>query len=125
MKHSTLALVLFFTLTASVLAQTRPYIGYTYPAGGQQGTKCQIKLGGQGLDDVSEVLVSGSGVTAKVVEYYRRINPQEMQLLNEQLKELKRATSGVATKATEKLTAKIEKRIREYVQTPACASIST
>ena len=105
---------MLLTCTASALAQTRPYIGYTFPAGGQQGTKFQIKLGGQGLDDVSGVQVTGSGVTAKVVECYRRINPQEMQLLNEQLKELKRATSGVAysslmAKANEKLIARIEK----------------
>ncbi|HMJ90542.1 MAG TPA: hypothetical protein VK530_12050 [Candidatus Acidoferrum sp.] len=121
---------MFIAWTASALAQTRPYIGYTYPAGGQQGTTFQIKLGGQGLDDVSDLLVTGSGVSARMVEYYRRINPQEMQLLNEQLKELKKATSAVASAAmpkpaAEELIAKIEKRTREYVQTPACASIST
>ena len=122
--------LLLLGIPASACAQTRPYIGYTYPAGGQQGTTFQIKLGGQGLDDVSDVLVSGSGVSAKVVEYHRRINPQEMQLLNEQMRELKRATSGVAAstataKAAEKIIAKIEKRTREYVQTPACASLAT
>lgn len=123
-----LLLAMLLAFTVSALAQTRPYIGYTYPAGGQQGTTFQIKLGGQGLDDVSDGMVSGSGVTAKVVEYYRRINPQEMQLLNEQLKELKRATSGVASATStinHRLIDKIEKRTREYVQTPACSSIAT
>ena len=28
--------------------QVRPYIGFVYPAGGQQGTTFQVKLGGQG-----------------------------------------------------------------------------
>ncbi len=133
--------------------QARPYIGYVYPAGGQQGTNTQIKLGGQNLDDVNEVLVTGPGVTAKVVEYDRRLNNQELQLLNEQVKELKRATSAVASatapktnsesamapatasgtdasvpmnpEAMQKLIATIEKRTREFVQTPACASISS
>jgi hypothetical protein len=129
MKYFTLTLIFFFTLTASVLAQTRPYIGYTYPAGGQQGTTFRIKLGGQGLDDVSDVLVTGSGVSARIVDYYRRLNPQEMQLLNEQLRELQKATSAVASakvpkKVAEEMIARIEQRQREYVQTPACASIS-
>ncbi len=132
-----LALAVFLAFAASTLAQTRPYIGYTFPAGGQQGATFQIRLGGQGLDDPSEVLVTGSGVTARVVECYRRMNPQEMQLLNEQVRELKKATSAVATaagkktatsakdEAAQKLIGKIEKRTREYVQTPACGSIAS
>ena len=135
-------------------AQVRPYIGYTYPAGGQQGTTFPIRLGGQGLDDVNAVVVTGSGVSAKVVEYYRRLNNQEIQLLREQLRDLKRAIPAVesamapqmtsetpmmmSATAAEKTTAgsgqktasqtlitQIEKRTREFVQTPACASISS
>jgi hypothetical protein len=44
-----------------------PHAGYVYPAGGQQGTTVRIELGGQFLDGASTVLVSGSGVEAKVV----------------------------------------------------------
>lgn len=155
---ATLGLVL--SLSSAALAQPRPYIGYVYPAGGQQGTTFPVKVGGQNLDDVCQVLVTGSGVTARVVEYYRRLNPQEMQLLSEQLRELKRATSSVAAAETMMkadtpmmasdaammmsapaaarrtaaparddaaplLVARIEKRNREYVQTPACSSIAT
>ena len=43
-------------------------IGYVYPASGWQGTTVQVRLGGQGLDDVNAVLITGSGVAAKVVE---------------------------------------------------------
>ncbi len=78
-------------------AQARPYIGYVYPAGGQQGTTFRIKLGGQNLDDLKGVIISGSGVTAKVVEYYRPIGPIEYSLLAEQLRELKRAKTQVAS----------------------------
>lgn len=151
---------LLLALPPAAPAQTRPYIGYVYPAGGQQGTTFPIKVGGQNLDDVCQVLVTGSGVTARVVEYYRRLNPQEMQLLSEQLRELKRATSSVAAAGTMMkadtpmmasdaammmsdaasarktaapakndsaplLVGRIEKRNREYVQTPACSSIAT
>ncbi len=131
----------------AVLAQRRPYIGYAYPAGGQQCMTFQVRLGGQDLDEVNAVVVSGTGVTARVSEYLRRLNNQEVQLLNEQLKELKKtlppaptgkpgAKGPVAPAAavasidlsaegeTRALIAKIEQRTREFVQTPACASLS-
>lgn len=154
MSWRALACLIALLAAPAAWAQTRPYIGYTYPAGGQQGTTFQIRLGGQNLDDVNAVLVTGAGVSARVLEYYRRLNNQEIQLLNEQLKELKRATSAVASArapmmsaeppgmmsamapekaavgqgtdgATQPLIVKIEQRTREFVQTPACASISS
>jgi hypothetical protein len=149
-----LSLAVWLAMAPAARAQVRPYIGFVYPAGGQQGTTFQIRLGGQGLDDANAVLVTGSGVTANVVECYRRLNNQEVQLLNEQLKELKQATSAVASamspmmasesammmsatatekssagsgknEAAEKLIARIEKRTREFVQTPASSAIAT
>ena len=83
-------------LTLPARAQQRPYIGFVYPAGGQQGTTFPVKLGGQGLDGASEVLVTGTGVSARVVECYRRIGNQEITLLNEQLKDLKQAKPAAA-----------------------------
>ncbi|MDO8542170.1 MAG: hypothetical protein Q7S40_17160 [Opitutaceae bacterium] len=129
-------------LAPAAWAQRRPYIGYTYPAGGQLGMTFQIKLGGQDLDEVNAVLVSGSGVSARVVDYFRRLNNQEIQLLREQLKGLKQAAaSSRSTSATmaegammagsagnapgPALVPRIEKRLREWVQNPACASISS
>ena len=151
-----LGLALGLAAAATAQAQRRPYIGYAYPAGGQQATTVQIRLGGQDMDDVNAVLVSGSGVTTSIVEYLRRLNNQEIQLLNEQLKELKRAPAAgapvkpiapkeenpaemsmAATMGSEKnppgaankiaapqLIERIERRTREWVQTPACASIA-
>ncbi len=75
-------------------AQPRPYVGFVYPAGGQQGTTFAVKLGGQNLNDAREARVTGTGVSARVVECYRRLNNQEMNLLNEQLRQLKRTTSA-------------------------------
>ncbi len=124
-----LALGVLLAAATAAQAQVRPYIGYVYPAGGQQGTTFQIKLGGQGMDDVNQVLVTGKGVSGRVVEYCRRMNPQDMQLLREQLNELRRGSRGSAAKppdeAAKKLIAKIEKRMAEYVNRPACASIAS
>ncbi len=137
-----LGLAAWLATTSAAFAQVRPYIGYAYPAGGQQGTTFQVRLGGQGLDDVRSVLVTGPGVQARVVDYHRRLNNQEIQLLREQMRELKEAapagspTAAPTTSAGKpsatvneeerlKLIAKIEKRIAEHVQAPACFSISS
>lgn len=141
-----------FVLAPLAHAQRRPYIGYAYPAGGQQGATFQVKLGAQDVDDVNAVLITGIGVTARVVEYYRRLNPQEMRLLEEQTRALKQSKSrgapaaaatmnpdmammsamaadlvpgGTAAKeSNDALLARIQKRRSEYVQQPACASIA-
>ncbi len=138
-------------------AQSRPYIGFVYPAGAQQGTTCLIKLGGQGMDDVDAVFVSGAGVSARLIEYHRRLGPLELSLLSQQLRELKKqataggadsmlasdtmmmsenslmesaATASGTTTAVKKdplhiLMAKLEKRIKDYCNRPACASIAS
>lgn len=149
-------------IASTAEAQTRPYIGFVYPAGGQQGTTFQAKMGGQGLNEVDRVLVTGDGVTAKVVEYWRKMGPQDMGLLGEQLRELKRgvkktprasvvaqnsssdammmdsnsammssptaggnASAAGSQDPAQLLIAKIERRMREYVNRPACSSISS
>jgi hypothetical protein len=135
-------------LTPVARSQPRPYIGYVYPAGGQQGTTSRIRLGGQNMDDVNAVLVTGEGVTARIVEYWWRQNNQEQQLLNEQLQTLKRKTQpaaspakpGEASKAAVPAVAaekpsvdpaiaalidRIGLRTGEFVPTPACASIAS
>ena len=132
--------------------QPRPYIGFTYPAGGQQGTTFPIRIGGQGYEEVTGAIVSGTGVSVKLVEYHRQLNNQEESLLTEQLRDLRRAkgkpsadsmmaadsmmmmaatsTGKTVTASSREATrtnmiAIIEKRVRERVQTPASRAIST
>lgn len=66
------------------------YIGYVYPAGGQQGTKFPIVIGGYRLDQVDKVFVNGDGVSAKVVDFYRSMGNQELRFLRDQMRELQR-----------------------------------
>jgi hypothetical protein len=102
-----LGLAGWVAMTPSAPAQSqfqgRPYIGFAYPAGGQQGTTFQVKLGGQSMEGITGAIVSGSGVTARLVEYHRKLNPQDMQLLSQQLSDLRRAKSKskVASRKTE------------------------
>lgn len=149
-----LAAGLVLALTAPAHAQRRPHIGYVYPAGGQAGTTVRLRLGGQELTDPVAVVVTGGGVTARVVDYYRRLGNQEVQLLKQQVQELEKTSTAAAPKtppamaaadpammagmtdhqesagggtggsASRALIEKIEQRIREWVATPACASIA-
>ncbi len=147
--YFTFGLIGLLANTSILHAQARPYLGFVYPAGGQQGTTFQIRVGGQNLEDVDEVLISGNGVLAKVVDYRRKLGPQEHALLREQLNELKgispkKPGEGKAPKiishiiasanmasaspqdpATKQLIEKIVTRLEEYTQRPACNSIAT
>jgi len=151
LRLAVVGLVSAVVLAPEAYAETRPYIGFAYPAGGQQGTTFQIRLGGQDVDDVTAALVTGTGVTARIVERWRRLNYQEQQLLTEQLRELKGTNTASATmmmtpmmaaetpmvtgvttteqstagSAKSELISRIEKRIADFEPTPACASIAT
>lgn len=89
-----LVLSIFVVANSSVWAQNQ-YIGYIYPAGGQQGTTFPIRLGGQGLIHASDLDVSGEGVSVRLVDYYRVWNNQEMALLRQQLVELQKKETTV------------------------------
>jgi len=100
MVNSVLRKILFLNVVVltvigfTVQAQQHPYIGYAYPAGGQQGTTFQVRLGGQALEGLNGAVVSGNGVSVKIKEYYRRINNQELDLLKQQLAELRKKSNA-------------------------------
>jgi len=130
----------FLACLPDLSAQTRPYTGFVYPAGGRQGTTFAVKAGGQGLGPVTGIEVTGGGVSARVVDCYRRIGPQEITLLRDQLKILKEtgkpqvepaslkqgapAKEAKAPKPNEALIARIERRIAEYCNRPASNALA-
>jgi hypothetical protein len=95
MKKPRLLILCLFALAGSqVFAQKTanlPYIGYVYPAGGQQGTTFTVRAGGQRIDTSTGAVVSGKGVRVALKDCYSRIGNQEMRLLKEQLKILKKS----------------------------------
>ncbi len=97
-------LVLWLAAASSTWAQNQ-YIGYVYPAGGQQGTTFPIRLGGQGLVYASDLVVSGEGVSIRLVDYYRVYDNQEMGLLNQQLNELRKKETTLSDEMAAKMTA--------------------
>ena len=96
MNHRPLLILLGLTalianqVGAQNKARSSAYIGYVYPAGGQQGTTFAVRIGGQRIDGACGAIVSGSGVHAKLNDVYNRIGNQEMRLLKEQLQIIKK-----------------------------------
>lgn len=140
-----LGLLGFLAMVSSAHGQQTPYIGFVYPAGGQQGTTVQIRMGGQRIDGTSGAVVSGEGVSAKLAHYYRYLSNQEVTLLREQVRLLKKEASDEARKAKarakakgrgnarpspenkerQELIARIEKRMREWINRPASRALSS
>ncbi len=122
--HSIL-LTLIFACFACVPKVSAQYIGFVYPAGGQRGTTFRITIGGQSLAGIDKVIISGNGATGKIIEYNKKMNPQEMQLIGEQLRELRLEPPNKSDMLiTSNIISRIERLSRENVQTPACASIA-
>ena len=88
-RFAILGLAMLVAAASSVTAQNQ-YIGYVFPAGGQQGTTFPIRLGGQSLVYASDLVVSGEGVSVRLVDYYRMMANEEFGLLNQQLNELRK-----------------------------------
>lgn len=89
--------------TASAVHAQNQYIGYVYPAGGQQGSTFPIRLGGQQLLYVSDIVVTGEGVSVRLVDYYRVLDNQEQGLLRQQLAQLKKPETVLCDAMTEKM----------------------
>jgi hypothetical protein len=88
------AVFMLAALAVTAGAQSQ-YIGYVYPAGGQQGSTFQIRLGGQGLVYPSEAVVSGDGVSVRLIDHHRVMSNEELGLLRQQLNELAKKETTV------------------------------
>ncbi|HPW75789.1 MAG TPA: hypothetical protein PLJ32_07405 [Kiritimatiellia bacterium] len=115
---------LLAVLPGFLCAQQPAYIGFVFPAGGRQGTVFRCTLGGQALDGVNGVIFTGSGVTGRVIEYNRHMNSQEVQLLREQLDEIRAMPKARRDAQVTNLASRLEMLIGDYVQQPQCASIA-
>ncbi len=116
--------------------QSNPRIGYTYPAGGKQGSSFEIVVGGQALDGVNEAHISGGGVRATIIEYVKPITQQQAVVFREKLVELeqkrivaarptggKPSTAPAFTAEDEKQVAEIRKKLATFVRKPASPAI--
>jgi hypothetical protein len=86
MKSFLVAVALAVVFTAT--AQPVPHIGFVYPAGGRQGATFHVTVGGQNLANVTNAILSGSGIKADIVEYNRPMPQGEFNNLRDELKVL-------------------------------------
>lgn len=84
-----------------------PRIGYVYPAGAQRGERVQVLIGGQGLRAARDVLVSGDGVEARVVQHFRPL----MNLDGDQRKALQMRMRELVLRRLDELPAAVRNRI--------------
>lgn len=82
-----LALVVTLGTASAQTVPPEPAIGYLYPAGGRQGTVFEVSAGGQFLQKVEGVLVSGRGVHAKVIRYVPPLTPKALMAVGRELKD--------------------------------------
>lgn len=87
------------------------HIGYVYPAGGRQGTKFQVVIGGQYLNNATNVIVSGGGVRAVILKNERQLSGKERDAMQEALEGLqKKRKAGTILTPVETAAAEEMKR---------------
>jgi hypothetical protein len=105
--------------------QNTPHVGYVYPAGGQQGTTVQVTVGGQFLDNVSRIMVSGRGVESRVVAYNKPVTGQALTALRDTVQALQQQVQrGAINPATQQRIADLRLRIADSQRRTSNPSLS-
>ena len=111
-------------IAARARARRGPAIGYVYPAGGRQGTTFQVAIAGRYLDGVNNVVISGGGVQATMIEHVKPLTGKQINLMRDRLKELQqkmkpakqgksRSDAGGEANATKESETKIDRAALE------------
>ncbi|MEI7733125.1 MAG: PPC domain-containing protein [Verrucomicrobiota bacterium] len=93
-------LAVMLAATSVGFAQRGPSVGYVYPAGGRQGTTFQATLSGQFLDGVTNVLVTGEGVQATIVEFIKPYANKQLTFLRDRMEALRRGVTAAGKSDT-------------------------
>jgi hypothetical protein len=112
MMMNALRVAAFLAFVALALAQQNaPHLAYAYPAGGQRGSSIPVRVGGQFLNAVTGVYVSGGGVQAVAADYARPMNFQQANSLREKMAELLKLP---ATPETQKQIAEVRLTLASF-----------
>ncbi len=101
-RRPLLLLAMFLAIVSAANAQQPPasHIGYVCPAGGRQGASLVVLIGGQLLDGTAKAFVSGGGVQAKVIDYFKPIRQGQSNSFQDKLKKLLDKKAAAADSAT-------------------------
>lgn len=89
-----LAVLQLGAAAAAQQAPTTPRLGYLYPAGARQGAKVTVTAGGQALLGASAAVVSGGGLSVRVLGYDRPLSVAEALRIRQRLEEARRRLQG-------------------------------
>ncbi|MEK6796397.1 MAG: hypothetical protein AABZ39_16590 [Spirochaetota bacterium] len=67
--------IMAFGAVLTLMAQDRPHVGFVYPAGAMQGTNVTVVIGGQFLENITNVYITGQHVSGVKVNFTRDIDP--------------------------------------------------
>ena len=127
MRTRTLAAWLVSLAFTGWAQPSAPHIGYIYPAGGRQGTKFEITIGGQFLDGVSNVFVSGTGVRVAVLDHEKPLTPMQASNLRDEMKKLQEkrvGAKGALTAEEQRRFIEIRKKLAGFIRRPASPAIA-
>mgnify|MGYP000058933460 CR=1 FL=1 len=117
-----LCVMYVFLGTAAFAQEEIPHIGYVYPAGGQQGTRFRVVVGGQYLTGADGVRMTGTGVQAEVVDYLRPLNQGAFKTVQQQMQHLlarKNENPEAWTADDEKRVAELHERMTTFYIRPS------
>jgi hypothetical protein len=121
------SIALALLVPAALLAQTvTPHIGYVYPAGGRQGATIQVTVGGQFLDGATQVLISGSGIQARIVNFEKPLTQGQFNRMRDELQELtdkKKNTPAKYTAEDDQKAADLRKKMSTLIRRPVAPAI--
>jgi hypothetical protein len=98
-----------------------PRIGYIYPAGGRQGATFDVTVGGEFLEGVKGVYLSGVGVQATVRQYVKPIPQQQFNTLRDRLKELQDGEKDANALAE---ISQIKEKMATFLRKPATPALA-
>jgi len=103
---------LLLAVSTARAQETLPRLGYAYPAGGQQGSRFRITVGGQYQDNIGRVTFSGAGVEARNVEGIKPMTEADVRTLRDRLTQLARNQEELAARRE---MAKIGRQLARYM----------
>jgi hypothetical protein len=114
------AIFLFLLFAPRAQAAALPHIGYIYPAGGQQSLTFKAEIGGQYLDKVYAVYVTGNGVKAKILEHILPETPERIVAAREKGGQSKLKTDGPTSigKTESAVKTTLKRKIKSFKQQP-------
>ncbi|MBN8218538.1 MAG: PPC domain-containing protein [Spirochaetes bacterium] len=75
------ALVWAFGASMAYGAENLPHIGYAFPSGAKQGSKLVVLVGGQNLEGVTNIFITGEKVSGQLVSFNRDLDPKGVRSL--------------------------------------------